>query len=684
MLNQGSYCCSLDEELLMLDCLGIDATLQYLLEEYAASDEITLINPQGKKLQCSVDLREKLLQARGLANFLGELKNSFFIKHIEDNTFQLSSDHTCQPVFPLQESTYSRIHFSRQDYNQVNMLVDGSQKETLDDYYLHREGLHFALAPGFDELLALNVVRNVEPYRYQTRTVQHVLQHMHGRALLCDEVGLGKTVEAGLILMEYLMRGLAKKILILTPPSLMEQWQEEMRSKFNLNFVAQDSRKFRQSDNGWLRFDRVIASIEKAKRQDTREDIWSVEYDLAIVDEAHHLKNRKTLAWQLVNRLKKRYILLLTATPVENELEELFNLITLLSPGQLDTAKKFRERFITRGDRLKPRNSASLRMLLKDVMIRNRRSETESIITRRSAETIEVELTASEKALYQEVTMLVRSYYRQQNRGANQFVLKTLQREVGSSSRAVAPTLKKLAANDDISLELRDVFRETARKAESITDNAKAVALVRLLRHTQDKVIIFTAFQQTRAFLMELLRREGFAVTTFHGSMRRAEKEQAINDFKTSAQVLVSTESGGEGRNLQFCNLMVNYDLPWNPMRIEQRIGRIHRVGQKRDVFIYNLVARDSIEAKILDLLDAKINMFQLVVGELDMILGNMKEKKDFEDILLDIWLEARDEIEFAQRLEHFGDQLTSAKSHYQNVKRIDEQLLAELMPDDK
>jgi len=147
--------------------------------------------------------------------------------------------------------------------------------------------------------------------------------------------------------------------------------------------------------------------------------------------------------------------------------------------------------------------------------------------------------------------------------------------------------------------------------------------------------------------------------------------------------VLVSTETGSEGRNLQFCNVMINYDLPWNPMRIEQRIGRIHRLGQEKDVFIYNLSAAGTVEAHILELLDAKINMFQLVVGELDMILGNLQEKRDFEDIIMDIWANAADEGSLKAGLDDLGERLTAAKKHYLAVKEIDDELLGELIPEE-
>lgn len=183
--------------------------------------------------------------------------------------------------------------------------------------------------------------------------------------------------------------------------------------------------------------------------------------------------------------------------------------------------------------------------------------------------------------------------------------------------------------------------------------------------------------------MADLLRREGLAVAELHGGMQRAEKEDHVRSFAGEARVLVSTEIGSEGRNLQFCNVMVNYDLPWNPMRIEQRIGRIHRLGQEKDVYIYNLSAAGTVEAQILELLDAKINMFQLVVGELDMILGNLQEKRDFEDIIMDIWVGAADEAKLKEDMNELGDRLSAAKKHYLTVKGLDDRLLGELLPED-
>jgi len=210
---------------------------------------------------------------------------------------------------------------------------------------------------GFDQLVCLPLVREMEILEHQVRTARTVLRRFRGRALLCDEVGLGKAIEAGLVLAELALRGLAHNVLILVPPSLIEQWQGEMRRKFSLEFISHDDPAFRQHGaEAWQRFDRIIASIHTAKREPHRSQVAARHWDLVIVDEAHHLCNRNTQLWKLASALSKQFMLPLTATPVQNNLEELFNLVTLLEPGLLSTAKKFQQRFVDRRDRLTPRH----------------------------------------------------------------------------------------------------------------------------------------------------------------------------------------------------------------------------------------------------------------------------------------------------------------------------------------
>jgi SNF2 family DNA or RNA helicase len=570
------------------------------------------------------------------------------------------------------------------DATVLNLTTNGAASSSAD-LFLHRQALGLLLAPGFDTLLSPGVARDIRLLDYQLATVRHVLKNLRGRALLCDEVGLGKTIEAGLIATEYIMRGLARRVLVLTPPSLVEQWRLELQTKFNLDFTTYDAPQFKAAANPWVAFPYIIASLDTAKREPHQSMVLEPVYDLVIVDEAHHLKQQKTLAFQLVSRLKKKYILLLTATPVENDLEELFNLITLLQPGQLETSASFKRKYLTRGDPLKPKNTEELKKLVREVMVRNRRSDTGAITAKRRAEVIEVVLSPDEAAFYQRLTTFVRGYYTAEaagrSGGVTQFVLKTLQREVGSSIEAVLPTLEKIATDETHPHSLRQICGILAGQARGVASRAKAVALVRLLNTIPDKVVVFTCFRATLRFLADLLQGEGLRVAQLHGGMRRAEKESQIQAFAGDARVLASTETGSEGRNLQFCNCVVNYDLPWNPMRIEQRIGRLHRIGQTRNVSIYNLSAAGTVEAHILELLDAKINMFQLVVGELDMILGDLHEKRDFEDIIMDIWAGALDDISLQSQLSDLGDRLFRAKEQYLAVKALDEKLLGALLP---
>ncbi len=151
----------------------------------------------------------------------------------------------------------------------------------------------------------------------------------------------------------------------------------------------------------------------------------------------------------------------------------------------------------------------------------------------------------------------------------------------------------------------------------------------------------------------------------FHGGLSRLEKEAAIERFRGPARLLLCTEAGSEGRNLQFAHAVCNFDLPWNPMKIEQRIGRLSRIGQTHDVHVFNLVAADTVEAAVLHLLEAKLNMFELVIGEIDMILGNLEDEREFQDVVADLWAESADQDDFARRMDDLGDRLLEAKRAY-------------------
>ncbi|MEZ4653998.1 MAG: DEAD/DEAH box helicase [Candidatus Eisenbacteria bacterium] len=225
------------------------------------------------------------------------------------------------------------------------------------------------LTRGFQNLLALSAVQDLEQYEFQIQAVRRVLREMRGRAILADEVGLGKTIEAGLILKEYALRGLIRSALILTPVSLMSQWREELRRKFEIP-VEIYARGERWDTHPWL-----IASIDTAKTEKHREEIAEADYDLVIVDEAHRLRNHLTQGWKFIDALGPKYLLLLTATPVQNDLRELYNLVTLVRPGQLGTYREFRKRFMQRGNKRLLKDARSLAEMLSTTMVRTSRAQ---------------------------------------------------------------------------------------------------------------------------------------------------------------------------------------------------------------------------------------------------------------------------------------------------------------------
>jgi SNF2 family DNA or RNA helicase len=566
-------------------------------------------------------------------------------------------------------------------------------------YRLQLQAERLQLVAGFDELICLDLL-NFVPFDYQRKAAQTALRRFRGRGLLCDEVGLGKTIEAGLVLKEYLLRQMVNRVLIITPPALVEQWREELASKFGLtDFAINYDPEFRElGSQAWAAFPRVIASLATARRSENRRVISDIVYDLVIVDEAHHLKNRSSVSWKFVNGLQKKYILMLTATPVQNSLDELYNLITILKPGQLKTPREFRRRFVVQGDPRLPKNRGRLRELLADVMVRHARGQVGVQLPPRRAHTVQFQLGSDERALYDDVSDFVRSCIRPAGSSetpyegpsgdeavlpaVHRFTLRTLQREIGSSPAAVQPTLMKLAERPEMAPH-RETLLGLAGRAGGVRSWAKGKAMEQLLisqlaSDRREKLIVFTHFRATLELLADLMRGMDVDFVVYHGQLSPAGKDEAIGRFEQSAQVLLSTEAAGEGRNLQFCRLMLNFDLPWNPQRIEQRVGRIHRVGQTQPVEVFNFSAGGTVEDYILEILDRKLNMFELVIGEMDMILGHLEDERDFEEIVMDVWTQARTPEEVATGFERLGDALSRAREIYQHTREYDETLFGE------
>ncbi|MEK3882559.1 SNF2-related protein [Paenibacillus sp. PL2-23] len=527
-------------------------------------------------------------------------------------------------------------------------------------YQLTMEAEEARRVESFEELQCLKTLPAIEPMPHQISTASKVLHEMGGRAILADEVGLGKTIEAGLVLKEYMVRGLVKRALILVPASLVLQWVRELNQKFGISAVAQ------KKEHTWG-YDIVVASIDTAKRDPHRERVLGTDYDLIIIDEAHKLKNKKTTNYQFATQLRKKYCLLLTATPIQNDLDELYNLITLLKPGQLGGQSEFAANFVV--DKRLPKNEDQLQEALSSIMIRNRRGDGGIHFTKRFVKNIPLSLSPEEKALYDAVTGFVKERYEESGGDMSSMLsLVTLQREVCSSRDAVFLTLVNLFKKTSEDSPIRPKIWELVEKIKGIKANTKAEKAMELVKEMNEKVIIFTEYRATQEYLLQFFRSHDMMAVPYRGGMNRGKKDWMMDLFRGRAQVLIATEAGGEGINLQFCHHMINFDLPWNPMRVEQRIGRVHRLGQTEDVRIYNLCTQGTIEEHIVNLLHEKINLFELVIGELDHILERFEGGDSLEQRLAKAMLDAGSDQELQRELHALGSSISQIRSEVQTT----------------
>lgn len=462
-----------------------------------------------------------------------------------------------------------------------------------------------------DALTSLKFLPDLTLMPHQMDAVKKVLFEMHGRAILADEVGLGKTIEAGVILKELMIKGLVEKVLILVPSSLIRQWENELNKTFYIPAKA------KHRSYPWAAYDICISSIDLAKKEPHASEILNEKYDMIIVDEAHRLKNPKTRNYQFVKQIKANYCLLLTATPIQNKIDEIYYLMSIVRPGLLKDKASFKRQ-------VKKENSSennATQQLIKQSMIRNRRVDTKSNWTDRNIETIRVNFTEEEQRFYDKLNTLGSDH---------SFTLLTLKREFCSSREACYLTIQQQNWRDDTKKELMSDI-------EKLPHHAKALETVEFVKKINDKCIIFTEYKSSQLYLQWLLHQHGISSVTYNGKFRKSKKEWMLQLFKNQAQVLIATDAGGEGLNLQFCNHMIHYDLPWNPMKLEQRIGRIHRYGQEKDVNIYYIVLNNTIDERILNLLYKKLDLFKHVIGELDQILSHLgiqSIEKEIEEIV--------------------------------------------------
>jgi len=588
-----------------------------------------------------------------------------------------------------------------------------------------------------NDLVSLGESRvDIKPH--QVSVVHRVVSDYPHRFLLCDEVGLGKTIEAGLVLKELRARSGAARCIAIVPPNLIRQWQFELKSKFNETFsiLNADTVRYLKSSQGYdgnpfEKFDSVIVSSRWVSGEPWSKLMAEVPWDMVIVDEAHHArvrisgkKREETRLYRAVRAVvspeafSKRAALFLTATPMQLDSKELYSLVELLDPALFPTVQHFErhradvpglsrlvhdltlhgfpppgedaEKIVARvagwlnrdaeeiaaelsaGEESLARVCENLAShhLLSEVLIRNRKKIIGGFMPRQ-AHRWEVNPTPEELAALNAVEEYVREGFARAegtHDTAVGFVMVIFQKLMASSIRALRVSLerrrqrlensaakpalgkRRAALIEDIEEGLdRDEFvaglldevsaadaeeaHELARLVEqldALSTDSKGDVLVQqlteLAKHEPaPKVLLFTEFRETQEYLRYRLESMGWDVNLFHGQLKPEAKDASVDAFRSCAgpSILLSTEAGGEGRNFQFCHLLVNYDLPWNPMRVEQRIGRVDRIGQTETVQVFNFWVKGTIEERVLNVLEQRINVFEETVGGLDPILGD-------------------------------------------------------------
>lgn len=528
--------------------------------------------------------------------------------------------------------------------------------------------------PGFDELLSLDALPMVEKLPHQRQAAFTALKQMRGRALLADEVGLGKTIEAGIVLKELAMRGMAARILILCPTQLLAQWQSEMYDKFDEIFLV-----FGRDIDTTLAWHcpRLIAPYSVAQQRFHVEEMLRHRYDLVVLDEAHFLNaSENELILQAVKSLQKKYFLLLSATPMHNSLEELYNIISLLRPGHFDDLASFKRRFIDPDRPNRPLNTGELRDSLHQVMIRNVRQQVllEHPFPKRDALTVRLRMDDAGRRFFDGF----RDFYRENlaNVSNRRLLLKMgeMVERLCSSPSAFKTPMKRLRMDRQAQRNLGSEFiRRLDGFAGSCPDalvQPKVEAVRTLLQQqiTQGKhVLVFSQFNETARYLHATISRTDPDLQCFlYDEDQPFERRlRSLSDFRaTRASVLFCPGEAGEGLNLQFVSIMINFDIPWDPMQLEQRIGRIQRIGGQKEIHIINLVLADTIEEDILRICEEKIKMFGDVIGFVEPILGSLREEDDFRAMICDKFLDRYVEDDEGQRIspdEHLNRALDEA-----------------------
>lgn len=552
-----------------------------------------------------------------------------------------------------------------------------------------------------ENILLAPIESAVIPLPHQINVLSKAINGDQIRYLLADEVGLGKTIEAGLIIKELKLRGLVKRVLVLVPSGLTNQWVSEMQVHFSEEFIKIDPNVFNvaenlfKTDNLWTIHDQVICSMDAVKPIDRRrgwsneqvstynkqrfEDMITANWDIIVVDEAHRLGGSSdTVArYKLGKALSEAapYMLLLSATPHQGKTDGFYRLMNILEQDDFpDSQSVSRDRVQPYVVRTEKRNAID--------------HNGQKLFKPRNTQLIPIEWKqqhSRQKQLYEAVTEYVRQGYNQailEKKSYVGFLMILMQRLIASSTRAIKVTLEKrldvLQAqssgeylfsemqNDEFA-EMNDqdiinalaeirtqalknerhevgILLKAAQECEQTEIDAKAEMLLEWIYKLQQKeadselkVLIFTSFLPTQDMLVDFLESRGMSVVCLNGSMTIDERQIAQKEFAQSRQIMISTEAGGEGLNLQFCHIVINYDLPWNPMKIEQRIGRIDRIGQKKDVYALNFVFEDTVEYRVREVLEHKLKVIldEYGVDKTSDVLDSLQAGKMFDDVYI-------------------------------------------------
>ena len=549
-------------------------------------------------------------------------------------------------------------------------------------------------ASGFLSSLASGII----PLPHQLHVLNRAMETNNIRYILADEVGLGKTIEAGMIIRELKSRGLVSRILVVCPTGLVTQWASEMQEKFHEKFQVilpsdyDTIRRLTDNDDVYGQFDQVISPMDSIKpiekhtgwseekvEKYNEERIYSIinsGWDLIIIDEAHRVagSSGEVARYKLGNLLAQAspYLLLLSATPHNGKTEPFLRLIRLLDADAFPNAKSIvREQvapFLIRTEKREAIDNNG------NLLFKNRITHLVTISWD--------ERNNLQRELYEMVSSYVAKAYNKalRNRKKNMcliFLLIIMQRMVTSSTAAIRQSLERRlnvlleqrtcvgnlreedldelniedgvedaleAISLDMELEIEELKQiiSLAKQAQFQNQDAKVEPLLNeidaiLSEDRTQKVIIFTEFVATQTYLQELLVNRGYTVTILNGGMSIDERNAAMQEFKTSTSIFISTDAGGEGLNLQFANIIINYDLPWNPMKIEQRCGRVDRIGQQRDVHIYNFIVGETVENRVREVLEEKLSVIlkEMGVDKYSDVLDSEVAECDFTDVYM-------------------------------------------------